>query len=120
MAKTLSADDDKLTELVLHHMISKVDSDCKWSKLEVGDDLFAEKKAILDKLVLGKISSRELLRYLYTTRKWKDSHLVARALDELVKGKYVVLRQGKNLIVEFQTPLHQKFWEQIKRDFKLE
>lgn len=120
--KHMIEDDSKvdqtyITDRVMKHLTSLVANDFKRSNTHIGQDMCDMKAAALDALVKKSMDEEELQSYLLDRYKWKDQKKLAVALDELLKGNVVVLREEGML--EFQTPLHQKYWEGFKNRFKV-
>ena len=100
--------DDAKVKVVEKYIKDIVEDHLKTSGLRTGNEYFKEKEAILSIIAKNPMKRQELLYHFY------DGDLVqARvetAIDALLKGNFLVLREGN--ILTFQTQPHKKYWEQ--------
>lgn len=98
-------DDEEVFKSVESHLVAQVKSDYQRSGIESGTDLF-EAKVILLNTLAKKAMEYEELRC--TKEEIGNEHKLKLALQDLLKGNFLVLREGG--VLEFQTTLHKSYW----------
>ena len=101
------ASNDEVLMEIKECLLSRVRADYDRSKILVGS-VFNEKAAILNALIIRSMDLDDLLDYIRENYGIKDDESVPTAINDLVKGNYLVMRG--DTVVAFQTALHKTYW----------
>ena len=100
--------DDTKVKAVEKYIEDIVEDHLKTSGLWTGNEYLTEKKAVLSIIAKNPMKRQELL-YHFSNGDLVQAR-VETAIDALLKGNFLVLREGNTLT--FQTQSHKKYWEQ--------
>ena len=100
--------DDAKVKAVEKHIEDIVEDHLKTSGLRTGNEYLKEKEAILSIIANNPMKRQELL-YHFSSGDLVQAR-VETAIDTLLKGNFLILREGN--VLTFQTQAHKKYWEQ--------